>query len=91
MKNKFLISICLLIPSMLFAQEVLTGTIKDKNYPKKDLGIFGANVYWLHTSVGATTNKKGEFKIPYKKECKKLISKTPAFKAGKALKETCNL
>lgn len=73
MKNKFLISICLLIPSMLFAQEVLTGTIKDKNYPKKDLGIFGANVYWLHTSVGATTDQKGEFKIPYKKEYKKLI------------------
>ncbi|WP_440067902.1 TonB-dependent receptor [Tenacibaculum discolor] len=73
MKNKFLISICLLIPSMFFAQEVLTGTIKDKNYPKKDLGIFGANVYWLHTSVGATTDQKGEFKIPYKKEYKKLI------------------
>ncbi len=73
MKNKFLISICLLVPSMLFAQEVLTGTIKDKNNPKKNSGIFGANVYWLHTSVGATTDQKGEFKIPYKKEYKKLI------------------
>lgn len=73
MKNKFLISICLLIPSMLFAQEVLTGTIKDKNNPKKNLGIFGANVYWLQTSVGTTTNKKGEFKIPYKKEYQKLV------------------
>ncbi|WP_028891207.1 TonB-dependent receptor [Tenacibaculum sp. 47A_GOM-205m] len=73
MKNKFLISICLLIPSMFFAQQALTGTIKDKNYPKKNLGIFGANVYWLHTSVGATTDQKGEFKIPYKKEYKKLI------------------
>ena len=73
MKNKFLISICLLVPSMLFAQEVLTGTIKDKNNQKKNSGIFGANVYWLHTSVGATTDQKGEFKIPYKKEYKKLI------------------
>lgn len=73
MKNKFLISICLLIPSMFFAQQALIGTIKDKNYPKKNLGIFGANVYWLHTSVGTTTDQKGEFKIPYKKEYQKLV------------------
>lgn len=73
MKNKFLISICLLIPSMFFAQQALTGTVKDKNYPKKNLGIFGANVYWLQTSVGTTTDQKGEFKIPYKKEYQKLV------------------
>ncbi|MDP2542604.1 TonB-dependent receptor [Tenacibaculum discolor] len=73
MKNKFLISICLLMPSMFFAQQALTGTIKDKNYPKNNSGIFGANVYWLHASVGTTTDQKGEFKIPYKKEYQKLV------------------
>lgn len=81
MKNKFLISICLLIPSMLFAQEVLTGTIKDKNNPKKNSGIFGANVYWLNTNTGTTTNETGTFSIPYKKAYKKLIISFVGYKA----------
>lgn len=45
----------------------------DKNNPKDNLGVFGANVFWLNTSVGATTDEKGWFQIPYQKNYKKLV------------------
>jgi len=69
MKRFFIVSIYLLISSSLFAQKELKGVIKDNN----NLEIFGANVYWLNTNTGTTTNKTGTFIIPYKKEYKKLI------------------
>ncbi|MDA8731588.1 TonB-dependent receptor, partial [Flavobacteriaceae bacterium] len=61
------------LPLFLFSQEKLTGMIMDKNNPKDNLGVFGANVYWLNTSIGATTNEKGWFTIPYNKSYKKLV------------------
>ena len=73
MKKNSIIIIFLVLPLFLFSQETLTGMIMDKNNPKDNLGVFGANVYWLNTSVGATTNEKGWFTIPYKKSYKKLV------------------
>lgn len=45
----------------------------DKNNPKDNLGVYGANVFWLNTSIGATTDEKGWFKIPYQKNDNKLV------------------
>ena len=45
----------------------------DKGNPKDSLGVYGANVHWLGITVGAVTNEKGWFTIPYKKSYKKLI------------------
>ena len=45
----------------------------DKNNPKDNLGVYGANVFWLNTSIGATTDEKGWFKIPYQKNYNKLV------------------
>ena len=73
MKKNSIIIIFLVLPLFLFSQEKLTGMIMDKNNPKDNLGVFGANVYWLNTSIGATTNEKGWFTIPYKKSYKKLV------------------
>ena len=73
MKKNSIIIIFLVLPLFLFSQETLTGMIMDKNNPKDNLGVFGANVYWLNTSIGATTNEKGWFTIPYKKSYKKLV------------------
>ncbi len=63
----------MLIPLLSFSQETLKGMIMDQNNPKDNLGVFGANVYWLNTPVGATTNEKGWFTIPYKSSYKKLV------------------
>ncbi len=73
MKKNSIIIIFLVLPLFLFSQEKLTGMIMDKNNPKDNLGVFGANVYWLNTSIGATTNEKGWFTIPYNKSYKKLV------------------
>ena len=45
----------------------------DAENPKTNTGISGATVNWLHTNIGAITNDKGRFTIPYKKEYKKLV------------------
>jgi outer membrane receptor for ferrienterochelin and colicins len=47
--------------------------IMDAQNPKTNIGIPGATVNWLHTNIGAITNDKGRFTIPYKKEYKKLV------------------
>ena len=73
MKKIIVITIFLFLPLLSFSQEILTGMIMDKNNPKDNLGVFGANIFWLNTSVGATTDEKGWFKIPYKKNYKKLV------------------
>lgn len=73
MKKNSIIIIFLVLPLFLSSQEKLTGMIMDKNNPKDNLGVFGANVYWLNTSIGATTNEKGWFTIPYNKSYKKLV------------------
>ena len=81
MKKNSIVTIFLLLPLFLFSQETLTGMIMDKNNSKDNLGVFGANVYWLNTSIGATTNEKGWFTIPYKKSYKKLVVSYVAYKS----------
>ena len=63
MKKNSIVTIFLLLPLFLFSQETLTGMIMDKNNSKDNLGVFGANVYWLNTSIGATTNENGTYKL----------------------------
>lgn len=71
--KKNIITILLLLPLVTFSQSVFKGMVMDKNNPKDNLGVYGANVYWLGTTVGTTTNEKGWFTIPYKKSYKKLV------------------
>lgn len=71
--KKIVFGILLIVPVLTFAQDVLKGMIMDKTYPKDQQGVFGANVYWLNTNVGTTTDEKGWFTLPYKKEYKELV------------------
>ena len=71
--KKIVISVLMLISCVTFAQETFKGMIMDKSYPAGSQGVFGANVYWLNTNIGTTTNEKGWFSIPYKKEYKKMV------------------
>ncbi len=45
----------------------------DKNNPKNNLGVSDVNVHWLGTNIGAVTNEKGWFTIPYKPIYNKLV------------------
>lgn len=63
----------LFCPIILSAQNTLDGVILEANSNQKTIPLAGANVYWLHTTVGVVTGLDGEFSIPYKPEYKKLV------------------
>ena len=73
MKKYILNSFMLLFPVFILAQTNLKGMIMDQENPKDNLGVAGATVNWLNTNIGAITNEKGWFTIPFKKEYKKLV------------------
>ncbi len=52
----------------------------EDNEKKEHIGLPGANVYWLGTSIGAVTNIDGLFSIPYSKENTKLVISYVGFK-----------
>jgi|TARA_B110000971_G_scaffold148955_1_gene152277 outer membrane receptor for ferrienterochelin and colicins len=68
-----LYTLLLIFPIPILAQTSLKGMIMDQQNSKDNLGIAGATVNWLDTNIGAITNEKGKFKIPYKKEYKNLV------------------
>lgn len=78
MKN--IVYLLLLIPTLLFSQQVVKGIVYESNPDNEMLPLPGANVYWLNSSVGDVTNARGEFTIPYKKEYKKLVISYVGFK-----------
>ncbi len=70
----------LLLPMLMFSQEKITGRIMEANQENKTIGLAGANVYWLNTSVGTVTDIDGFFSLNYKKDYKKLVISYVGFK-----------
>ncbi|SER06670.1 Outer membrane receptor proteins, mostly Fe transport [Hyunsoonleella jejuensis] len=70
---KQFIVLILLLPLFGFSQEKISGKIMEANNTTQDIGLAGANVYWLNTEVGTVTDIDGTFTIPYTEEFKKLI------------------
>tara|TARA_B110000037_G_scaffold2014_1_gene2472 strand:+ start:288 stop:2531 length:2244 start_codon:yes stop_codon:yes gene_type:complete len=70
---KYLLFILLLTPLLSISQNKIEGMLLEKNENNETIGLAGANVFWLNASVGAITDLNGSFKIPYKKEYKKLV------------------
>ncbi len=62
-----------LMPILSFSQDKISGKIVEANVETNDIGIAGANVYWLDTQVGTVTDIDGNFTISYKPIYKKLI------------------
>jgi outer membrane receptor for ferrienterochelin and colicin len=61
------------LPFAVVGQDYLSGKVIEANVSSQAPEIEGANVYWLHTTVGTTTDSSGVFKIPYKADYKKLV------------------
>jgi outer membrane receptor for ferrienterochelin and colicin len=70
---KLLVYLLLWMPVISFSQEALIGKIMELDKNGYRVGLAGANVYWLDTSIGTITDVDGNFSIPYKQEYKKLI------------------
>ncbi|MFS4483814.1 TonB-dependent receptor [Hyunsoonleella sp. 2307UL5-6] len=65
--------ILLLLSFFGFSQETISGKIIEANSKNENIGIAGANVYWLNTQVGTVTDIDGSFTISYKTDYKKLV------------------
>lgn len=76
---KKLILLLLILPSVILAQDKLSGNITEAT--PEQLSIPGANVYWLNTEVGTTTDFDGNFTIAYKDSYKKLVISYVGYKS----------
>ena len=68
MKN--ILYILLFLPILLYSQGKIEGMIMEANPDNEHIGLAGANVYWLNTSVGTVTDLDGKFTLSYKEEYK---------------------
>ncbi|MFD0989117.1 TonB-dependent receptor domain-containing protein [Mariniflexile jejuense] len=78
MKN--ILYIILMLPFFMSSQEKINGMIMEANDRNEHIGLLGANVYWLNTTIGTVTDIDGKFTIPYKKENTKLVISYVGFK-----------
>lgn len=70
---KKLVIIMLLIPVWTFAQQQIEGTVVELDDENKIVGLEGASVYWLDTTIGTITDIDGNFTIAYEEENQKLV------------------
>ena len=68
------------LPVIVFSQEKITGMIMEANEKNEHMGLAGANVYWLDTTLGTVTDIDGKFALEYKKEYSKLVISYVGFK-----------
>ncbi len=47
--------------------------VLEANPENKDVGLSGANVYWMNSQIGTITNEEGLFSIPYSEDYDTLI------------------
>ena len=78
--KKYVALIFMAVPFFTLSQDKVEGMIMERNSAGKVSGLPGANVYWLNSQMGAITNDKGLFTIPYAKEYNKLIISYVGFK-----------
>ncbi|SIS42180.1 Outer membrane receptor proteins, mostly Fe transport [Zobellia uliginosa] len=71
--NKYIVVwVAALLPWLAFSQEKVEGIVIDSG-ASNELGLPGANVYWMNSQIGVVTDIDGKFSIPYNKEHNKLI------------------
>ena len=56
-----------------WSQDKISGMVMEAKDKNEHIGLPGANVVWLNTSVGTVTDIDGKFTIPYSKDYEKLV------------------
>lgn len=69
-----------LFPLLLLGQENLNGTIYDSSQDNIKQPLFGANLIWLGTSIGTSTDIDGNFSLPLVDSTNNLIISYVGFK-----------
>ncbi|MFI1771976.1 TonB-dependent receptor [Thalassobellus citreus] len=77
---KHIVYILLMLPTVFYSQDKISGMIMEANDKNEHIGLAGANVYWLNTSIGVVTDIDGKFSISYSKENTKLVISYVGFK-----------
>ena len=70
---KKILFIVLVLPLAMFSQDQISGVVMEAPDKNEQTPLFGANVYWLGTTVGTTTDYDGNFTIAYTDSYKKLV------------------
>jgi len=70
-----------LLPVLSISQDKVEGIVREANSENIDIGLEGANVYWMNSQLGTITNGEGFFSIPFSKEYNKLIISYVGFKS----------
>jgi len=70
-----------LLPVLSFSQEKVEGMVMEANSENKQIGLPGANVYWMNSQIGTITNDEGLFSLPFSQKYNKLIISFVGFKS----------
>lgn len=79
MKKLYIIIFCFL-PLTIFAQNQLKGYVFEANEEQKENPLPGANLVWLNTTVGTSTEFDGSFSLPLSKTSNQLVISYVGFK-----------
>ena len=77
---KYILCLLILLPKLLLSQNEIEGIIVEITDQNTTQPLPGANVYWLNSAIGSTTDIHGKFNIPYNTEWTKLVVSYVGFK-----------
>ena len=60
---KSTLQLILLLPLFLFSQKEIKGVVMEQNSNNERVPLFGANVFWLNTTLGTMTSDDGTFTV----------------------------
>nr|WP_299067395.1 TonB-dependent receptor [uncultured Allomuricauda sp.] len=86
-----LLILLLFIGNFCSSQFQVIGRVLGFNEEGEKIALSNANVYWLSSTTGTTTDSLGNFKIPYRKDKKKLIVSSVGFRSDTLLVNRPNL
>lgn len=77
---KKIVYIVLMLPMFMLSQDNISGMIMEANEKNEHIGLVGANVYWLNSSIGTVTDIDGMFSLAYSEAYTKLVISYVGFK-----------
>ena len=83
MKRKIFLLLITLLSARIYAQDLVTGSVKEKDDKGNLKPLIGANIIWQGTSKGTTTDSNGYFEITVTGESNILIISFIGYKTEK--------
>lgn len=79
--NKLIFLSLLFLSTTSFSQESIHGFVKGKDENGKIIPLLGANIIWLGTTIGTTSDAEGNFRIKTSKESNLLVASYIGYKS----------